>query len=155
MIGELTARAATLATAESLTGGRVAATLTAIPGASRCYLGGFVTYATALKQALVGVPEEVVEEFGVVSPECARAMACGARRATGARYALSTTGVAGPEQQEGKHVGLVFVGVDGPEGTRVRELRLSGGREQIQEGAVREAIRLLVDVLTREEPGLG
>src|SRR3954467_11948760 len=95
---------ASLATAESLTGGRLAAVVTAVPGASASYLGGFVTYATELKETLLGVPREVVERYGVVSPECARAMAEGCRSATGATYALATTGVAGPDQQEGKAV---------------------------------------------------
>src|SRR4249919_4100496 len=85
----LRAAGATLATAESLTGGRLAAAVTSVPGASVSYLGGFVTYATELKQTLLGVPHEVVERYGVVSAECARAMAVGCRDATGATYALT------------------------------------------------------------------
>jgi nicotinamide-nucleotide amidase len=102
---------ATLATAESLTGGRLAAAVTSVPGASASYLGGFVTYATELKEALLGVPGTLVEQYGVVSGECARAMAEGCRAVTGASYAVATTGVAGPELQEGKPLGTVFVGV--------------------------------------------
>lgn len=144
-----------LSTVESLTGGRLAAAITSVPGASRCYLGGFVTYATALKESLVGVPAELVAEHGVVSAECAEAMAAGARAATGSTYAVSTTGVAGPDRQEGKPVGTVFVGVAGPDGVRVRELRLAGDRGEIQALVVDDAIQFVADVLRREEPGLG
>ena len=75
-----------------------------------------VAYATDLKIEVLDVPEAVVEQYGVVSAECARAMARGVRRLTGATYGVSTTGVAGPEEQEGKPVGTVYVGVAGPDG---------------------------------------
>jgi nicotinamide mononucleotide (NMN) deamidase PncC len=120
---------ATLATAESLTGGRLAAVVTAVPGASASYLGGFVTYATALKESLLGVPESLVEEYGVVSGECARAMAAGCRDATGATYALATTGVAGPG------------------GVSVLSMELVGDRHQIQDRACREALAALCGML--------
>ena len=119
---------ASLATVESLTGGRLAALVTAVPGASASYLGGFVTYATALKESLVGVPHELVETFGVVSAECARAMAVGCRDATGATYALATTGVAGPDSQEGRPVGTVYVGIAGPDGDFAVTMELVGDR---------------------------
>ncbi|MGN0063184.1 MAG: CinA family protein, partial [Nocardioides sp.] len=122
---------------------------------SRCYVGGLVTYATELKQTLVGVPEALVAEFGVVSAECARAMAEGARRVTGATYAVSTTGVAGPDSQEGHPVGTVFVGVAGPDGASVRALHLDGDRHRVQHQAVERALGFVADVLRREEPGLG
>src|SRR3954447_25022455 len=93
---------ATLATAESLTGGRLAAVVTAVPGASASYLGGFVTYATTLKESLVGVPAAVAARSGVVSPGAARARPGGCRDGTGGPYAVATTGVAGPDSQEGK-----------------------------------------------------
>src|SRR5690348_3867436 len=101
----LAAAGATLATAESLTGGRLAAAVTSVPGASAGYVGGLVTYATGLKETLLGVPAELVEQYGVVSGECARAMAEGCRTVTGATYAVATTGVAGPDLQEGHPVG--------------------------------------------------
>jgi PncC family amidohydrolase len=138
---------ATLATAESLTGGRLAAVVTAVPGASASYLGGFVTYATALKESLLGVPESLVEEYGVVSGECARAMAAGCRDATGATYALATTGVAGPDSQEGKPVGTVFVGIAGPDGVSAVSMELVGDRHQIQDRACREALAALCGML--------
>ncbi len=146
---------ATLATAESLTGGRLASVVTAVPGASASYLGGFVTYATALKEALLGVPHDLVERYGVVSGECAQAMAAGCRDATGATYALATTGVAGPESQEGKPVGTVFVGIAGPEGVSALSMELVGGRHQIQDRACREALSALCGILRGEQPPLG
>ncbi len=107
-------RGETLATAESLTGGLLAEILTAAPGASKTYVGGVVAYATTLKTDLLRVPEDVVETHGVVSEACARAMADGARELTGATFALATTGVAGPEPQEGQPVGTVHVAVATP-----------------------------------------
>jgi PncC family amidohydrolase len=154
-LGLLAAADATLATAESLTGGRLAAAVTAVPGASARYLGGFVTYATALKESLLGVPHEVVERYGVVSGECAQAMAAGCREATGATYALATTGVAGPDSQEGKPVGTVFVGIAGPDGVTALSMELVGGRHQIQDRACREALSALCGILRGEQPPLG
>jgi nicotinamide-nucleotide amidase len=150
----LVAAGATLATAESLTGGRLAAAVTAVPGASTSYLGGFVTYATALKQSLLEVPDEVVERYGVVSAECASAMATGCRAATGATYAVSTTGVAGPDSQEGRPVGTVFVGLAGPDGVSALSMELVGDRHQVQGRACREALSALCETL-RALPGEG
>jgi len=151
----LGAAGATLATAESLTGGRLAAAVTAVPGASARYLGGLVTYATELKQSLLGVPVELVAQYGVVSAECARAMAEGCREVTGATYALATTGVAGPDSQEGKPVGTVFVGLAGPGGVSALAMELVGDRHQIQDRACREALSALCGSLRGEQPPLG
>jgi nicotinamide-nucleotide amidase len=148
----LGAAGATLATAESLTGGRLAEVVTAVPGASVSYLGGFVTYATALKEALLGVPPELVEQYGVISAECAGAMASGCRERTGATYALATTGVAGPDLQEGKPVGTVFVGIAGPDGVSTLAMELVGDRHQIRDRACREALSALCGIL-RAQPG--
>ena len=149
---------ATLATAESLTGGRLAAVVTTVPGASVSYLGGFVTYATRLKESLLGVPPDLVERYGVVSAECASAMASGCREATGATYALATTGDAGPDLQEGKPVGTVYVGIAGPDGVSALTMELVGDRHQIQDRACREALSALCGILRalpREQPPLG
>jgi PncC family amidohydrolase len=146
---------ATLATAESLTGGRLAAVVTAVPGASASYLGGFVTYATALKESLLQVPPDLVDRYGVVSAECARAMATGCRNATGATYALATTGVAGPDSQEGKPVGTVYVGIAGPDGVSTLTMELVGDRLQIQDRACREALSALCGILRGEQHPLG
>ncbi len=154
LLTRLHGRGATLATAESLTGGRLAALLTAVAGASRVYRGGVVAYATEVKQQLLGVAPDLVARHGVVSAECARAMAEGARAALGADWAVSTTGVAGPDQQEGKPVGTVFVGVAGPGGTTVTALELVGDRHAVQERTCREAISAVGASLPWEEPRL-
>lgn len=151
----LVAQGATVATAESLTGGHLAAELTQLPGSSQTFLGGVVSYATSVKKKVLGVPDAVVHEHGVVSGQCAAAMAEGARDLLGATYAVSTTGVAGPEDQEGKPPGTVFVAVAGPGGTKVEELALDGDREWIQEATCRAALSALGDMLPREEPTLG
>jgi PncC family amidohydrolase len=146
---------ATVATAESLTGGRVAARLTAVPGSSDAYLGGVVSYATDLKLSLLGVPREVVERHGVVSAECARAMAEGVRRVTGATWGVSTTGVAGPGPQDGVPAGTAYVAVAGPDGSRAVALELSGRRHAVQDRTCEEALSALAAILTGEESGLG
>ena len=158
LLAELHRRGATLATAESLTGGRLAALVTAVAGASRVYRGGVVAYATEAKQQLLGVPADLVARHGVVSAECARAMAEGARAALGATYAVSTTGVAGPDRQEGKPAGTVYVGVAGPRGSTVTALELVGDRHAVQERTCQEALVALDSALSAglhgEEPGL-
>ncbi|WP_246081949.1 CinA family protein [Nocardioides litoris] len=146
---------ATLATAESLTGGRLAAALAAVPGASASFRGGVVAYASDLKVSLLGVPEEVAARVGVVSAECAAAMAEGVRTLTASTYGVATTGVAGPTEQEGKPVGTVFVAVAGPGGTRSLALELTGDREAVVERTVGEALgALLAAIPGAEEPGL-
>ena len=145
----------TVATAESLTGGQLAVRFTETPGASETYLGGVVTYATELKQTILGVPETVVEEHGVVSAECAKAMASGIRAYTGAAYGVATTGVAGPTEQEGKPVGTVFVGIAWPGLLEAVALELSGSRSDITRHTCDEALSALAGILLREEPGLG
>ncbi len=143
----LRAQRATLATAESLTGGLLAGLLTDVPGASATYVGGVVGYATELKQGLLGVPAELVAEHGVVSASCAEAMATGALAATGATWALSTTGVAGPDRQEGQPPGTVFVGVAGPGLLRSVRLALRGERAQVRHDTCARAVSLLTDIL--------
>jgi nicotinamide-nucleotide amidase len=154
-VAALRARGTTLATAESLTGGRLAALLTEVPGSSEIYLGGVVTYATDLKVDLLDVPRALVEQHGVVSAECARAMAHGVRRLTGASYGVSTTGVAGPDRQEGKPVGTVYIALAGPGGRdAVVALELVGDRGSIQDRTCEEALRVVVAHIPGEEPGL-
>lgn len=142
-------REQTVATAESLTGGMVAEVLTDAPGASQTFLGGVVTYATELKVELLGVTRECVETHGVVSAQCAEAMADGVRRLVGTTYAVSTTGVAGPGPQEGKEVGTVFVAVSGPEGTTSDALELPGERDTVRRAATGAALSALTARLTR------
>jgi nicotinamide-nucleotide amidase len=146
---ELVRCSATLATAESLTGGALADLASASPGASDSYLGGIVSYATEVKTGLLGVSQETVDDHGVVSAQCAEEMAAGARKLIAADYALSTTGVAGPTEQEGKPVGLVYVGLAGPDGVSAHELRLSGDRAEIRHDTCRAAVDLLLKALVR------
>jgi nicotinamide-nucleotide amidase len=134
----------TLATAESCTAGLVAARLGSIAGASDVLLGGLVTYSNELKQELLGVPAALLAEFGAVSAECARAMAEGARRATGADVAVSVTGIAGPGGgTPEKPVGLVFfhVAADGAE--RALERRFPGPRENVRDWSATAALHLV------------
>ena len=154
VVALLRGRGEVLATAESLTGGLLSGAVTSVPGSSAAYAGGLVTYATPLKVRLLGVPEPLVAEHGVVSAECARAMAVGARGRTGADWALSTTGVAGPDTQEGHPAGTVHVGLAGPGGTvSSRLLDLPGDRSEVRAGTVREALALLREVLLSANEG--
>ncbi|CAA9394861.1 MAG: hypothetical protein AVDCRST_MAG60-1764 [uncultured Nocardioides sp.] len=155
LVQDLARRGDTLATAESLTGGRLAALLTSVPGASACFLGGVVAYATPVKTSLLDVPGSIIDEHGVVSAECAAAMASGARALLGSTFALATTGVAGPDQQEGRPVGHVWVAGAGPRGVETRLLSLDGDRAAIQDGSCRGALSVLVAMLRQEDSGLG
>jgi len=139
----LAERGETLATAESLTGGLVAATLVTIAGVSSVFRGGVVVYATDLKARLAGVPEDLLAERGPVDPDVAVALARGVRERCVADWGLATTGVAGPEPQDGKPVGLVYVAVAGPFGAQVRELKLDGNRAVIRTESVTGVLRLL------------
>jgi nicotinamide-nucleotide amidase len=147
VVHELVDRRQTIATAESLTGGLVATTLVEIPGVSAVFRGGLVVYATELKNRLAGVPEKLLAERGPVDPEVALALAAGARERCGADWGLATTGVAGPDPQDGKPVGLVFVAVAGPTGATVRELRLTGSRARVRADTVIAVFGLAVDEL--------
>ncbi len=135
---------ATLAVAESCTGGGLGARLTAIPGASAWFLGGAITYADTAKVALLGVDPAIIAAHGAVSAECATAMATGARAALGATWALSITGIAGPDGgSPEKPVGLVFVGLAGPDGVVAAEHRFRGNREVIRHRAQTAALHHL------------
>ena len=138
---------ATVATAESLTGGLLGAALTAVPGVSRAYRGGLITYATDTKASLLGVPEETLRDDGAVAASTAAAMARGARDRLGATYGLSTTGVAGPDSAEGKPPGTVHVGVAGPDDGRTSLHRLEGERDQVRRSACAAALALLLETL--------
>ena len=123
----------TLGTAESCTGGLVAKRMTDLAGVSSVFRGGVVSYATEVKHTVLGVDQDLLDRYGAVSQPVAQAMAQGARRVLGCDLAISTTGVAGPDPDErGNPVGLVFVGLATPEGTWVRQVHLSMGRERIR-----------------------
>ncbi len=132
VLSRLVLRGETLATAESFTGGLLAASLTSVPGSSGAYRGGLVPYATALKVSMAGVPLETVREHGAVSAQTAVALAEGARAAAGATWGIATTGVAGPDEQEGRPVGTVHLAVAGPDGTTVLSRRVPGDRERVR-----------------------
>ncbi|GAC1411482.1 MAG: competence/damage-inducible protein A [Actinomycetota bacterium] len=125
-------RGLTIACAESLTGGLVAARLTRVPGASVYVLGSIVAYTADAKARLLGIEPSMIEHEGVVSEAVARAMATGARRAFGASVGLGLTGVAGPEEHGGKSRGTVCFGIDGPHGVVSKEMRLPGDRETVR-----------------------
>jgi nicotinamide-nucleotide amidase len=147
----LQARDRTAATAESCTGGLVGARLTDVPGSSTSFKGGVVAYANELKVSLLDVDAALLEEHGAVSEEVAGAMAAGARARTGADFAISLTGVAGPSGgTDDKPVGTVCFGLAGPEGVRTkRRLLLGAGREMIRELACAVSLRWLLSTLTR------
>ncbi|MGW2236258.1 CinA family protein [Streptomyces sp. NPDC001759] len=157
----LTVRGQTLAVAESLTGGLVAADITGVPGASKVFRGSVTAYATGLKHELLGVDAGLLAEHGAVDPQVAAQMAAGVRKALGADWGVATTGVAGPDPQDGKPVGTVFVAVDGPfgpgsgsaSGGKVEALRLNGDRAEIRRESVRSVLAQLLTELAGEHSG--
>ncbi|HQY99084.1 MAG TPA: CinA family protein [Propionicimonas sp.] len=147
LVAALAVRGQTLATAESLTGGLVGAAITSVPGASAVYLGGVISYATPMKTVLAGVSPDVLAAHGPVAGATAIAMAAGVRERTGADWALATTGVAGPDPQDGHAPGEVWLGVAGPDGlASSRHLHLSGGRDAIRAAAVAAALEFLCNL---------
>jgi nicotinamide-nucleotide amidase len=139
-----------VATAESCTGGLVAARLTSVPGSSEVFVGGVVAYSDEVKAQELGVPTEVLEQHGAVSAETAAAMAAGARARLGVEVAVSVTGVAGPGGgTPEKPVGLVFLHAEGPDGARTRRLDLPGDREAIRARATVAALHLVRTLLAR------
>ncbi|MFK4146775.1 CinA family protein [Streptomyces sp. NPDC004065] len=157
----LTVRGETVAVAESLTGGLVAAEITSVPGASKVFRGSITAYATELKHELLGVDATLLAERGAVDPQVAAQMAAGVRRALHADWGVATTGVAGPDPQDGQPVGTVFVAVDGPGGTepgaprggKTAALRLNGGRAEIRMESVRSVLALLLERIAGEQTG--
>ena len=134
---------ATVAVAESLTGGLLTAALTDPAGASAVVRGGLVVYATDLKSALAGVDAQLLAERGAVDPDVAIALARGARERLGATFGVGVTGVAGPDPQDGKDVGTVFGAVAGPRGTASQAWLLTGSRGEIRAAAVARCLHLL------------
>ncbi|AEG44009.1 CinA family protein [Isoptericola variabilis] len=147
LLAALAERGWTLGVAESLTGGLVVAEIVAVPGASAVLRGGVVAYATDLKRDLLEVPGGLLAERGAVDPDVALHMARGVRRRTRADVGLATTGVAGPDPQDGKEPGLVFVAVSTPDRDEVRRLDLPGDRAAVRAGAAAGVLALAADVL--------
>ncbi len=144
VLEKLKAKGLTFGCAESCTGGLIAKRMTDLPGASAAFRGGVVSYATQVKHTVLGVPEDLLEQFGAVSDPVARAMAQGARKVLGCDLAVSATGVAGPDPDErGNPVGLIFVALSAPDGTWVRELQAGGIRERSRTVAANHAFDLV------------
>lgn len=136
----------TVAVAESLTGGLLVSTLVDVPGASRAVRGGVVAYATDVKRSVLGVDPALLEAHGAVHPRVARQMAQGVRDVLGrdgvpADVGLATTGVAGPDTQDGQPVGTVHIAVSTPLGTRVDSLEIAGDRDRIRHESMHIALR--------------
>ncbi|GAA0463965.1 CinA family protein [Streptomyces stramineus] len=139
----------TVAAAESLTGGQLSAVLTEAPGASRTVRGSVTSYATDVKREVLGVDGDLLARNGAVDAEVARQMARGVRALLDADWGIATTGVAGPDPQDGRPVGTVFVAAAGPGGeTSVRELSLDGNRARIRAESVQAVLELLLSELT-------
>lgn len=148
----LSARGATLAVAESCTGGMLGAAITAVSGSSRYFLGGVIAYDNAVKERLLGVPRGVLLSHGAVSDAVARRMAEGVRKRLKADYGIATTGVAGPGGgTREKPVGLVFVAVAGPDGTVAARCRLRGGRAAVRRAACNAALAMLESRVSNKE----
>lgn len=150
VISGLRSETATVATAESLTGGLVCARLVAVPGASDVVAGGIVTYTAEAKINVLGVAADLIRRYGTVDPHIAASMANAVRRRFGSTYGLATTGVAGPGPSEDKPAGTVFVAIAGPEGTSTYDLHLDGDRESVRNTTVDALLSYFVDRVKEE-----
>lgn len=146
-LGLMRARGETLAAAESLTAGLITATVASVPGASDVLRGGMAAYATEVKIGVLGVDRSVIEQHGVISAECAQAMAERARVVFETDWAVAATGVAGPDEQDGHPVGEVYVAVAGPGRVEAAKLDLEGDRAAIRQGTVEQVMQLLEQLL--------
>lgn len=154
VVRAFTERGKTLGTAESLTGGMIAASVAGVSGASAVLMGGIVSYDPRVKHELLGVSQSVIDTVGVVSEPCARQMAQGAQRALKVDVAVSATGLAGPTGIAGSKggtaqtpVGTVFIGVCGPAGTRVDECHFTGDRQSVREQSAAHALTMALEAL--------
>lgn len=146
LVRALAEKKMTCATAESCTGGGVGCAITGVSGSSAVFLGGVISYGNSVKRDVLGVPEEVLATKGAVSPECAAAMAKGARRLLNADLAVSLTGIAGPGGGTAeKPVGLVWFGLASPSGVITETKLFSGGRSAVRSAAVEHALGLLLN----------
>ena len=145
LVAKLKERGLTCATAESCTGGSVGGAITAVPGSSAVFLGGVISYANEVKRDVLGVPQEILDTHGAVSPECAERMAAGARRLLKADLAVSLTGIAGPDGgSTEKPVGLVWFGLATKDGVRTEKKVFAGDRAAGRAQAVDHALGLLL-----------
>jgi nicotinamide-nucleotide amidase len=149
LVAAARAAGSTLAVAESLTAGMVAAAIGTVPGASDVFLGGIVAYDATVKESVLGVDRSLLARCGPVSSEVAIAMAEGAARIVGADTAVATTGVAGPDAHGGRPPGTVYIAVVAPGEVSVEELEIAGNRADIRGGATRAALSAAIAVLER------
>lgn len=148
LVARLKERGSTISTAESITGGRIASAVTAVPGSSEIFPGGIVSYCDRIKAELLGVPKTLLNQFGAVSEPVAIAMAQGAAQRLKTDFAVSATGLAGPDGDgSGQPVGTVFLGLYAEGKTWCSHLTLEGSREQIQHQAVEQALELVLSAL--------
>ncbi|NLC97489.1 MAG: CinA family protein [Actinomycetales bacterium] len=147
IVSTLASRGQTVAVAESLTGGLLAAALVDVPGASTAFAGGVVTYQPEQKVRQLGLDPELIATRGTVDPDVAVAMASAVRAKFGTDYAVSTTGVAGPGDSEGKPAGTVYIGLCGPQGSSATRLTLAGDRFEVRMLSVSEALSGLAAIL--------
>lgn len=148
LLEELKGRNLTLATAESLTGGGIGQRLTAVSGSSAVYLGGVISYVNAVKADILGVPWQILDTVGAVSPETADAMVRGVCKMLGADVGIAVTGIAGPNSDEtGKPVGLVYIGVSVCGQVAVTEHHFSGDREAVRNSTINQAIKQTIAML--------
>ncbi len=154
VIRTMTERDLTLATAESLTGGLLGATITDVPGASKVYLGGGIAYATRVKQDMLAVDRVEIDAFSVISSQVASGMASGIRDLTDADWTIGVTGVAGPDPQDGHAPGEVWICVRGPQiGTlpapiQTQQFQFDGDRRAVREATVDAALSMLLRILS-------
>jgi nicotinamide-nucleotide amidase len=141
----------TVGTAESVTGGLIAAALTSVPGSSAVVRGGIVAYAAEVKTTLLGVPEDLLRRVGTVHPDVAAAMAEGARTRLGADIAVAVTGIAGPDPVDDQAVGTVHLALASSRAVRNLPLHLSGDRRQIRHEIVAHALRLIISTLREDK----
>lgn len=140
----------TLATAESFTGGKIAETITSVPGASRYFLGSIVSYSTSVKESILEVPKEIIDAHSVVSAEVARAMAENVRKKMQADYALATTGNAGPTKGDSDaDIGTVYIALATPQGTLSERFTMGNHRARITQKAVHKALEMLHAALVK------
>jgi len=155
LVEALRVRGITLATSESLTGGLLGAVITSVPGASAVYVGGAIVYATRMKAVLSGASPQTLATEGAVSRATACELAAGIVERTGADWGVATTGVAGPDLQEGHPAGTVWIGVSGPDGTSAEQRFFPGGRAVVREQTVLAAMALARSAIVRDSSGDG
>lgn len=145
VINKIIEKGYTFGSAESLTGGLFASTVTSVSGVSKAYKGSVISYSTLIKESVLGISHDLVEKFGVISYECAYEMAKNVAKVLDVDIAVSFTGNAGPSSMEGKEKGLVYIGINYLGNIEVREYHLDGNRDEIRNKCVLEALNLIFE----------